>query len=70
MLEEAARTIFNYINGAYEIAKDEGFKSIISVFDFEVNGQRHHLAILCSSDDTCKMIEYVAPPKKNQRLKN
>lgn len=54
-LEEATRTLLNYINTAYRIGNDIGFSNVIASFRFEQEGKQHWVRIRCQEYGDCEI---------------
>ncbi len=65
-LEEATRTMYNYINTAYKIANEDGFSTIIAIFNYEMEGRAYQTQILCKENGQCE----IARTLKDEDLKN
>ena len=42
---EATKTLYNYVNNAYKIAKDKGFDSVFATFSYTENGEKHTINV-------------------------
>ena len=52
-LEEATRTLLNYVNTAYRIGNDVGFSTILASYRFEQEGMQHQVHVRCQEYGDC-----------------
>jgi hypothetical protein len=54
-LEEATRTLLNYVNAAYRIGNDVGFSTVIASYRFVQEGKQHWVRIRCQEYGDCEI---------------
>lgn len=58
-LEEATRTLLNYVNTGYRIGNDIGFSTIVASYQLEQEGAQHLIKIRCEEYGTCNISKSV-----------